>query len=646
MEESHPLNKKAKELLGSRSLIFRLSQGQASRFDPDAFRAFVELAVEFGATHVQVGNLPFRYDSWVLPDNRDPYASWCNAAPSLLRVCPPEELHDWIPADQAKAVQQFIEAQLEIIRPFGLKGVLEAVEPMWLPEGVYRAHPRWRGAQCELGRIAARPYFAPSIDEPEVLDLYRRAARRFGEMFPEIDQMGFLSNDSGAGISWSPCLYPGMNGPVRWRRREGGSRIANWLKAIQDGAAESGVKLRLNIYSSGFPPELTESAQQKAAPGTFVCWGNRHGESWGVGGAGMAAGLWSTAYPVLGLGDPVSFVAGLQGVYSNPRNDSGRADVSVGEADMGLARILLECCMENPGPGLIERCHALLSAAERMCGREHAETLIHAWENVSSAQRVIQQVRQKGFGLAIPFCCVSMRWLTRPLVPEPEKLTPDETAHYRKFLFATEADKQIASFSNVLGKQVFRGESVMWMTRWCLTDAIGVLRGAAGNLDNVAKQIKDADAARRVSLYAVRVRALACLAANVRHTVMYQYALHIAHQPQFGPNAMDYDDNIIYDHRALNMRKIAREELDNITELIELIESQPEKVLEYAACPEEESVFLLGPDLVADLKRKMAIMLDHWQDYERLYPSTKVYDFEPEPRGNIVPPDTGGPKGL
>ena len=99
---------------------------------------------------------------------------------------------------------------------------------------------------------------------------------------------------------------------------------------------------------------------------------------------------------------------------------------------------------------------------------------------------------------------------------------------------------------------------------------------------------------------------------------------------------MDYDDNITYDMRALNMRKIAREELDNIAELIEILEAHPDEVLEDAHSPEEESPFMLGPDVVADLKRKLDIMLDHWHDYERLYPTTRVWDFEPEPRGNIV----------
>jgi hypothetical protein len=93
---------------------------------------------------------------------------------------------------------------------------------------------------------------------------------------------------------------------------------------------------------------------------------------------------------------------------------------------------------------------------------------------------------------------------------------------------------------------------------------------------------------------------------------------------------MDYDENILYDQRGIQLRKIAREELDNTQELIEIIESQPEPVVIHAHNADEESVFMLGPDLRGDLRRKMNIMLDHWQEYETLFPATKVWELEPK----------------
>lgn len=635
MSETKHKPAQVRELLRGRQVTLDTHLGQTARFEPETFRRVAEFAAEYGVTHMLV-LLPFRYNSWVLPDNTDPYASWCNTAPALLRVCPPEELQPWIPREQAQDAQEALRAQLDIISACGMKAATYGVEPMWLPEGVYRAHPRWRGPQCELGRIAERPYFAPSIDEPEVLDLYRRAMKQFCTLFPEIERYSFLTNDSGGGVSWSPCIYPGMNGPSRWRTRDGGERIAGWLKALQAGAEEAGAAMHLNIGSSGLPTEWVGSARARLTPGLYVNGAGKEGESWVSSGAGLNGGLWSMSYPVFGLGNPTDFLAGLQGMLNNPAGATDHASLSLSAADLDVARVLFDAYLEEPGTGLLQRAKLSLRAAEQLTGcPELAESLVGVWENVSRALHAVQQIRQKGFGI-LHWCSVSMRWLTRPLVPAPEELTAEETAHYRDFIFAVESQKDDPHFGYVLGKGVFRGESVMWMSRWCLVEAINTLRGARATVEGLAQRATDPAAAAYLSLYAARIGAFACLATNAKNVIMYQYALDVADQPQFGPNMMDYDDNISYDMRALNMRKIAREEIDNIAELIELLESHPDAVLEHAHCPEEESSFLLGPDVVADLQKKLDIMLDHWQDYERIYPTTKVWDFEPEPRGNIV----------
>ena len=618
---------RAKALLNGRKVVAANTAGQAWQFHPERFTRFAEFMAEFGVTHVQV-TLPFRYGSWVLPDNVDPYAGWCVNSVGILRLCPPPELQEWVPLDQAQAARAIIDAQLAILRPLGLKAVAHAVEPMWLPEGVYRAHPRWRGAQCELGRIASAPYFAPSIDEPEVRDLYRRAMSEFHTLFPEIDQFNFLSNDSGAGLGWAPCLYPGMNGPRDWRRRDGGARIADWLAALRAGAQEAGGTVRFNVMSSGLPPEWVASARAKLEPDLFVCSVDRDGRPVGAGGAALESGMWRMPYPVAGLGDPATLTAGLQSVYHNPSGDDNRATISVGEDDLAIARPAFEAALAHPGSGAVRRAQAAVQTATTLAGEAGAESLIGVWAQVAKAMHGMSQVRQKGFSLPFMACTVCARWLVRPLVPQPEHLTPEETAHYRDIMFAMEADRDDPNFGLILGKGTFRGEGVTWMSRWSMYEASNSLRGAAGTVRRLATDA-DADRAPALRLYADRLEAMACVAENLKNTVMYQYALDIRDQTQYGPNQIDYDDNILYDQRALTLRKIAREELDNTARLIELMDNQTAPVLEHAAAPEEENVFMFGPDLRAQLDRKMTIMLDHWQDYERLYPATKVWDHEP-----------------
>ncbi|OPZ30036.1 MAG: hypothetical protein BWZ02_00866 [Lentisphaerae bacterium ADurb.BinA184] len=324
-------------------------------------------------------------------------------------------------------------------------------------------------------------------------------------------------------------------------------------------------------------------------------------------------------------------------MYHNPDGKAGRAGMYLDEEDdFDEARAALEAYLAAPGQGSVKRAELALATAERLAGQAGAETLVGVWEQVSRAQQAIGQVRQKGFSHPFLACTMVARWLVRPLVPRPDQLTRQETAHYRDVMFATEANRDNPSFSLVAGKGVFRGESVTWMARWSLFEASQGLRAARGTVLGLAERAEDEAARVRMRLYAARIGVLACLAETVKNTIMYQYALDTAGQPQYGPNMMDYDDNIVYDMRTLNLRKIAREELDNIGLLVELIEAAPGKAIAYASAPDEENPFMYGPDLVAQLRRKMTIMMDHWQDYERLYPTTKVWDFEPPERGNIV----------
>lgn len=68
-----------------------------------------------------------------------------------------------------------------------------------------------------------------------------------------------------------------------------------------------------------------------------------------------------------------------------------------------------------------------------------------------------------------------------------------------------------------------------------------------------------------------------------------------------------------------DLMEIARKEIDNTVRLKQLIESTSEPLLDTAPTPAEESIMRLGPNLSAQLKRKIDIMNAHWADYDRLF---------------------------
>ncbi|MHB9025215.1 MAG: hypothetical protein ACYC7E_13765 [Armatimonadota bacterium] len=613
---------KAQALLGEKQLIFTFSTNTG---DLESYRRFAELAAEFGGTHMSLGTLPFKYQ-WALPDNTDPYPNWSITGFSLFRVFTPPAMQTLLPQEQADEWKALLAARAAILREYGLNATVEGGEPFWLPEAIYRAHPRWRGAQVELGRIAGKPYFSPSIDDPEVLEMYRWSMAELCRHIPELEVFAFWTNDSGSGLPWSVHTYPGMNGPMKYRQRNPGERVVGWMRAMRQGAADAGIKATIQLHSFTFTPADTGAIRPLLGRDLYLNSVNGEGEGIHAAWASLATSIFADPFhPVLGLADPIAFADGLQQVY---QPGAGRANITMDEAHMPLGRMLLESFLDEPGTGALQRTRTLLQTGARFAGDAHAETLLKVWEGLAVAGQTVRQIRQRGASSTLPMFWTTERWLTRPLVPKPLELTAEEMAHYRDYLFTVDPVRDNANLCYMLGKPVFNGDSVIWMARWCLHEAIGRLKGVRALLQPIIAQSAP-EAAARVNAYAARVGVAVCLLENARWTMMYQHALNITDQPRWSANLTDFDDNCQWDQRALELRKIARAELDNITELIDLWQSTPEPLIASTEDKELESVFQYGPTLIDDLRRKMDIMLNHWHEYELLYPTHKVWEYEP-----------------
>jgi len=67
------------------------------------------------------------------------------------------------------------------------------------------------------------------------------------------------------------------------------------------------------------------------------------------------------------------------------------------------------------------------------------------------------------------------------------------------------------------------------------------------------------------------------------------------------------------------MQVIFRNELDNTEEMAKLLEGRESDIFYVAECPEDEDIFLFGPDLVAQLRKKQNVMMDHYLELQRLW---------------------------
>jgi hypothetical protein len=118
-----------------------------------------------------------------------------------------------------------------------------------------------------------------------------------------------------------------------------------------------------------------------------------------------------------------------------------------------------------------------------------------------------------------------------------------------------------------------------------------------------------------------RLAALQCLVRGVDDIVAYQAQLDrvkaLAVKPEQNPvlgtqSSWDRTD----------MMRLARNEIDNALRLRQLLMAAKEPLLDLAPSEEEETSRRLGPDLIAQLKRKIDVMNAHWEDYKKLVTSS------------------------
>jgi hypothetical protein len=143
------------------------------------------------------------------------------------------------------------------------------------------------------------------------------------------------------------------------------------------------------------------------------------------------------------------------------------------------------------------------------------------------------------------------------------------------------------------------------------------LNRARADLRTIGKTA-GADRKQAFELLDARLRVFQILVDNCRDAIEFQYRLDIARNGRLSrPVEFQEDLADIPDWRAI--KDVARREIDNSSLLIDLLQSPKAPLIELAKTPEEENIRMLGPDLIDQLRKKVKIMITHWEDYERLF---------------------------
>ncbi len=591
----------------------------------DEFRVFAERAATAGATHVSLNTIP--KSSWQRGDARDPHPEWeywtvwSRHAIGLFKLVLPPALAEWIPQAEVDHNLELISAQCAILREFGLRVVLEGHEPMWWPEGAFRAHPHWRGPEVQHPGISRVSYHSPCLDQPEVLALYRDAMAELCRRIPEIDAYSMLTNDSSAGLCWAHT-YPGKNGPRACRKNPLTDRVMGFLDALQDGARAAGCEISVNMMNCGFWIDGHGHYRDGLKPGQYID-GADHRNRVRMSGTGSNSWFGGYSYPVLGIPKVFAFLEELERASAAETEGLG---VSVANSELLLTDVFA-AFRNAPTCGPASRMALLREVAAARVGDAHAETLLEIWQAIEKATDMVRYVL-RGSPMMIVGPLMS-RWIIMPLVPDIYALSDEETAYFTRGRLA-KTEVEALDYTQLMGRLEPRDETGVNHARLEYLLAIDRLEAAAASAEGLAKEVPNA-AAELIDL-ARRLKTLASVYLTTKNFIEYTYRLQTCETDEEHLVVQDvYSMGGGMNRGRWYLCTLARDEMDNALALADLLDESPTPLLAMAPDADGEDGLAFAPNLAEQLRKKAAIMLDHWKEYNALYPPPGSSDEQTRP---------------
>lgn len=577
--------------------------------DLDKFEEFVKAAKDTGFTHICISDLSERTD-FRGEDEDSPWCEWSINSPALFKHITPPGLEDAFPADFVKRQISFLRKKHDIVAKYGLKAAYFGNEPHWLSKRVYAKHPSWRGARCDNSLRTVGMFFAPCVDNPEVLEAYRKGVEMIVKEAPLIDTFVFKTNDAGSGLCWSRQLYVNPNGHSDCRFRDMGDRVVRFLKTIRSGAADAGVDAEAFISAWRFPQDEAGNIIAKLEPGVSVVERGAGAKTPGVMRCFMGESFYNGS--VCGYWSPLDNITGL----FSARNDPAAERLLVMTSTRELLNAL-RLVMESHGRGTEkDKMDVLRKLAGELYSDDVTDEIVDAWYRIASAQILVSRgsARKTSGG-------IFHRWLTRPLVPFQDRLTEEEKSYWLPYIYQSKGAQPecYMDYLNSTGRRTIANWSEASTVSILIDNVENILAEAAGLFEQAREKTSDKEAKEKLRLEVIRVKAQRCVYLNARHTIQVavlgyerdgDIEQHQTSTEPVAPPVPEGSPGLFYMHRAM------RWEIDNITELISLLKESPVPLLPAVKDKSQEGAFVFGPDLVEDLEKKVQIMLKHWRDAE------------------------------
>jgi hypothetical protein len=601
-------------------LTVSLHAQPAAQVDLAEFERKAVLSKELGATHIVITEgLPLA--TWEF-DKDDPYPEWYMHHASLLKIFPPKDVLPFVDKDYADKVSAILEKRCEILRKLGLKAVWNANEPAVMPEAFFTAHPELRGPRIDQPNRSRKARFAPSVDEPETLRIYRESMQLLLKRCPEVELFNWVTTDAGSGFDWTPSLYPGINGNSNYKDRPMADRVSGFLINAQQAAKDAGHEIAINLNPieprqwmiPTFSPDVLQ-AIVRLLPRGLALEGKEGPDGRPFAGGGTGGGGGGIFYPVVGIVVP-SFnpIGGSSGAATG--EIPTHVVINLGDATtMDFNYRLLKATRGVPMRTLLERMTALRAFAVTEVGEDQADNLVEAWSALNDAGKNLNILN---FGGMLRFGHLLNRWITRPMVPFPDELSTAEKKDYQQFLFQAKGEEQADNLIDIQAMRMYEGWGAKMLFQRTIELTEPQMRTALSRVERIRDAAKDEAARQQWDLTAKRLQAVIYLLQSADDMVAYQAQLdrvkNLGAKPEVNPvlgvqSGWDRTD----------LMETARKEIDTMVNLERLLESTKEPILDLAPTPAEETIMRLGPNLATQLKHKIDTMNAHWRDYDLLF---------------------------
>lgn len=577
--------------------------------DLDEFRKLVKQAAGlkmYGIVQINIG-IPADKSFYEIPKGGNPWNEFASNNATLYKFFPDAKIAPFVPAEFVKKNRQLLIDKAKILRENGMEAAFFANEPGFLPSAFFDTYPNMLGPRVDHPRRSNVAFFSPCVSVKETQEMYANMVEEMLKTIPEIKTFFFKTNDAGGGFCWSDWLYSGPNGPTQCLHQSTGERVKIFMTALKEGVSRAGKEITIYLTKDGsnFSDAEKKDIDNNLPQNCYFIDDSSPSIGSGIVRVGSFLG---TSYPVKGILDPLSTLMSIKDksakiIFMGFQPSYNRANESLDVTGILIDMLARE--MREPTPdGLISTLQELMKYCESWAGKNSAERLFNAFVALNEALKYKNAAIPDESGL---YWGVSARQINRPLVIAPQRLTEKEEAYFLPFVFNVSKNEARMDYTDVLGSHLIIQPDLVqnYLSKikqvYLLLESIDATAPKKEFIQKMATSLR---------IYASIIRSSGNFAEA--QAIRDKNAAKLIGPVHFPDKELTWTG----DPDFIRFNEIMRDELDNAQELIGLLEKDGMDLICHAKDSIHEDTFLLGPDLIDQLKRKRKIMLDHWRDIE------------------------------